>query len=172
MSPTDEKQVNLWIGARWGLRSGALGGMVAGAILGGIAALLVLFTDFQLSGLEIFSVFWIAGVYGFVLGIVGGALGGLIMGAIAGATRIPHNPPLAGAGAGALFAVLLMVVFFLLYMQLNVGRVALAPLWNLWPVGLVLALAGAAAGFIAGRRFARYYERRPSVSSYDPRWND
>ena len=95
------KLIDMWIGARWGLRSGAYGGTIAGIVLGLCAAALVLFTDFRLTGLEIFSVFWIAGVYGFILGVLGGALGGLIAGAIAGATRLPQNLPLAGAFTGA-----------------------------------------------------------------------
>jgi hypothetical protein len=167
----DEKVVDVWIGARWGLRSGAYGGTIAGIVLGLIAASLVLFTDFQLSGMEIFSVFWIAGVYGFILGILGGALAGLIGGAIAGATRLPRNLPLAGVIAGAALGIALIAVFFVLYVWLNGLLVGPRLLLNLAPVALLGAVGGALGGFFAGRRFATYYERHPPLSAYDRRWN-
>ena len=167
---TEDKYVDMWIGARWGLRSGAFGGTVAGLVLGVMAAVLVLFTDFQLSGLEIFSVFWLAGFYGFILGILGGALSGLIAGAIAGATRLPRNLPLAGSIAGAVLGLALITIFFLLYVWLNRVAVAAALFLDLAPVGLIGAFSGGLGGFLAGRRFAHYYELHPPLTAYDSRW--
>lgn len=168
----DEKYVDLWIGARWGLRSGAYGGAIAGIVLGLGAALLVQFTDFELSGLEIFSVFWIAGVYGFILGILGGALGGLIGGAIAGATRLPHNLPLTGVISGALLGALLITLFFLAYAWLNRVPPAFGLFVQLAPVNILGVLGGAIGGFFAGRRFARYYDVHPPLSAYESRWEE
>jgi hypothetical protein len=167
----EEKYVDLWIGARWGLRSGAYGGTIAGIALGLSAAALVLFTDFQLTGLEVFSVFWIAGVYGFILGILGGALGGLIAGAIAGAVSLPQNLPLTGALTGAGLGAGLIIVFFLLYVWLNGLLLGLDLLLDLAPAALVGAVGGGLGGFFGGRRFAKYYERHPPLSAYDNRWD-
>lgn len=160
----------MWVGARWGLRSGAYGGTIAGIVLGLGAAALVMFTDFQFSGLEIFSVFWLAGIYGFVLGILGGALAGLVGGAIAGATRIPRNMPLAGALSGIILGAGLIFLFFLLYVWLNGLALALGLLIELAPAMLVGAVAGGLAGFLGGRRFANYYDLHPPKSAYDDRW--
>lgn len=167
----EEKYVDVWIGARWGLRSGAYGGTIAGIVLGLSAAALVLFTDFQLTGLEIFSVFWIAGVYGFILGILGGALGGLIGGAIAGATRLPRNLPLAGALSGAGLGLGLIALFFMLYVWLNGLAVSAGLLVDLAPATLVGVLGGGLGGFFGGRRFAGYYELHPPLSAYEARWD-
>jgi len=172
----EEKYVDMWIGARWGLRSGAFGGTVAGLVLGITAAILVLFTDFRLSGLEIFSVFWVAGIYGFILGILGGALGGLIGGAIVGralaAGGLPGNLPRAGAVAGAVLGVGLIAVFYIVYVWLNRAAPGMGLLLDLAPIALVGAVGGGLGGFLAGRRFARYYELHPPASAYDSRWKE
>lgn len=168
----EEKYVDLWIGARWGLWSGAYGGAIAGIVLGLGAALLVQFTDFELSGLEIFSVFWIAGVYGFILGILGGALGGLIGGALAGATRLPQNMPLAGVLSGALLGSALIVLFFLAYALLNRVPPTFGLFAQLAPVAVLGVLGGVIGGFFAGRRFAQYYEIHPPISAYESRWEE
>ena len=166
----EEKYLDLWIGARWGLRSGAYGGAFAGIVLGLSAAALVLFTDFRLSQLEIFSIFWVAGVYGFVLGILGGALAGLIAGGLAGATRLPRNLPLAGAISGALLGLALIVIFFIIYVWLNNLPFGFGLLLDLLPATVVGAVGGGLGGFFAGRRFAAYYELHPPLSAYDSRW--
>jgi hypothetical protein len=168
----EARQIDLWIGARLGLRSGAYGGLVAGILLGLAAASLVLFTDLTFSRLVLFNIFWLAGIYGFVLGLVAGALGGLIAGAIMGATRVPPRLTAAGAGAGALSGFALIVLFFALYSWLNTGTIAVAALVDLIPVALLAALTGAVAGAIGGRRFAHYYALRPTASAaeHEERW--
>lgn len=172
MNDRDEKYMDLWIGARLGLRSGAYGGTVAGLILGLLAAALVLFTDFNFSGLVLLNIFWLAGLYGFVLGLLAGALGGLLGGALIGATRVPDNLTRAGAIAGATSGILLMLLFFAVYTWLNVGQTPLGIFIDLAPVTLTAALAGAGGGAVAGRRFAHYYELRPSRASYKHRWEE
>lgn len=166
----EARQIDLWIGARLGLRSGAYGGTVAGILLGAGSALLVMFTDFRFSGLQIFSIFWLAGVYGFILGILAGALGGLVGGAVLGATRVPRKLTAVGAGAGAGFAILLMAFFFLLYSWVNTGTAPLAILVDLAPVALIAAVGGAIGGAVAGRRFKQKYEIRPTLADYEHRW--
>lgn len=172
MSEREEKVIDLWIGARLGLRSGAHGGMVAGVILGVLAASLLLFTDFEFTGLVLLNIFWLAGLYGFVLGLLGGALGGLIGGAIAGATRVPENLTLAGAVAGAVAGILLIFLFFGVYAWLNTGQTPLGIFLDLLPVALVGGVAGAISGAVAGRRFQHYYELRPSPAAYEHRWEE
>jgi hypothetical protein len=172
MTEREEKVIDLWVGARLGLRSGAFGGTVAGLILGLLAAILVLFTDFQFGGVVLLNIFWLAAIYGFVLGLLGGALGGLIAGAIAGATRVPENLTRAGALAGAAAGLVLMFLFFLVYAWLNTGQTPLGIFLDLAPVGLVAALDGAVAGAVAGRRFAHYYDLRPSRADYGYQWEE
>lgn len=167
-----ERLLDLWTGARLGLRSGAYGGLVAGILLGLAAASLVLFTDLTFPGIVLFNIFWLAGIYGFVLGVVAGALGGMIAGAIMGATRVPHRLVLAGAIAGAASGFLLMLFFFAVYAWLNTGMVAAGTLVDLLPVALLAAAAGAIAGAVGGRRFAGYYALRPTQADYEheQRW--
>lgn len=168
-----ERHLDLWIGARLGLRSGAYGGLVAGILLGLAAASIVLFTDLTFPGIVLFNIFWLAGIYGFVLGVVAGALGGMIAGAIMGATRVPHRLALAGAIAGAASAFLLILFFFALYVWLNTGLVDAGTLIDLLPVALLGAAAGALAGAVGGRRFARYYALRPTRADFahEQRWS-
>lgn len=168
----EERLIDFWVGARLGLRSGAYGGLVAGILLGLLAASLILFTDLEFPGLVIFNIFWLAGIYGFVLGLLAGALGGMIGGAIMGATRVPRRLTLAGAVAGAAGGFLLMSLFFILYAWLNSGTMPPGVLLDLLPAALLGALGGALAGGVGGRRFARYYALRPTLSAYksEERW--